>query len=114
MPLLICPNDNNQMLQIKRDGVEIDVCPTCKGMWMDRGELEKLLQAQREDADAQKQAHARFDREVDDFARDPDDWRRRHPYDAERKRHRYDDDDDDYRRRKKKRGFDMLDIFDFD
>ncbi len=116
MPLLICPNDNNQMLKITRDGVEIDMCPTCKGVWMDRGELEKLLTVSREDIDEQKQARARFDREVNDFSRDPDDWRRRHPYDAKRKRHRYDDDDrdDDDLRRKKRRGFDMFDIFDFD
>lgn len=26
-----------------RDGVEIDVCPSCRGIWLDRGELEKLM-----------------------------------------------------------------------
>jgi len=27
-----------------RQGVEIDYCPTCRGVWLDRGELDKLLQ----------------------------------------------------------------------
>lgn len=46
MPLLLCPNDNNQMLKIERSGVEIDICPTCNGVWLDRGELNKLLAAE--------------------------------------------------------------------
>lgn len=114
MPLLMCPNDNNQMLKLTRDGVEFDMCPSCKGVWLDRGELEKLLTVSREESEQQKQAQARFNREVDDFSRDPDDWRKRHPYDAERKSHRYDDDDDDRHRGRKRRGRDIFDIFDFD
>lgn len=27
-----------------RAGIEIDICPTCKGVWLDRGEIEKLLE----------------------------------------------------------------------
>ena len=44
-----------------------------------------------------------------DFHRDPEDWRRRHPYDQKHGQHRY---DDDYHYRKKKKGFDIFDIFD--
>lgn len=43
MPLLTCPNDNVAMTAVKREGVEIDMCPQCRGVWLDRGELEKLL-----------------------------------------------------------------------
>lgn len=32
-----------------RDGVEIDVCPSCRGIWLDRGELEKLLERANDD-----------------------------------------------------------------
>lgn len=44
MPLLICPNCNVGMTQANRSGVEIDICPQCRGVWLDRGELEKLLE----------------------------------------------------------------------
>jgi uncharacterized protein len=110
MPLFLCPNDNAQMQKVSRDGVELDICPTCRGVWLDRGELEKLLEMQKADADAQAKAEARFHREVNDFHRDPEDWRKRHPYDEREKRYKFDD--DDYKYRKRKRGFDLFDIFD--
>ena len=114
MPLFLCPNDNSQMQKVSREGVDIDICPTCKGVWLDRGELDKLLVKEREDSEKQVQAHQRFEQEVDQFHRDPDQWRKQHPYDQQRQRHRYEgDDDDDYRSRKKRRGgFDLFDIFD--
>lgn len=43
MPLLLCPNDNSSMQSVQRTGVEFDMCPTCRGVWLDRGELEKLM-----------------------------------------------------------------------
>lgn len=45
MPLLLCPNDNASMSTVSRSGVEFDMCPTCRGVWLDRGELEKLIEA---------------------------------------------------------------------
>ncbi|KDP94771.1 hypothetical protein ER13_09895 [Brevundimonas sp. EAKA] len=45
MPLLLCPNDNASMTTVSRAGVEFDMCPTCRGVWLDRGELEKLIDA---------------------------------------------------------------------
>lgn len=43
MPLLHSPIDGSPMRQIKRYGIEIDMCPTTGGVWLDRGELEKLI-----------------------------------------------------------------------
>ena len=43
MPLLMCPNDNSNMQTMNRGGVEFDMCPTCRGVWLDRGELETLM-----------------------------------------------------------------------
>ncbi len=43
MPLLLCPNDNASMQTVQRSGVEFDMCPTCRGVWLDRRELEKLM-----------------------------------------------------------------------
>lgn len=110
MPLLLCPNCNTSMQAVNRSGVELDMCPQCRGVWLDRGELEKILDGARATEAEQKQVHERFEQDVRDFHRDPDDWRKRHPYDAEHKRYRYDD--DHYRYRKKKKGFDLFDIFD--
>lgn len=44
MPLLLCPNDGAGMQEVNRNGVLIDICPQCRGVWLDRGELEKLLE----------------------------------------------------------------------
>lgn len=46
MPLLLCPNDNASMNTVSRNGVEFDMCPTCRGVWLDRGELENLMASQ--------------------------------------------------------------------
>lgn len=52
MPLLMCPNDNAPMQTLDRNGVQFDMCPTCRGVWLDRGELEKLMDAATEDGRA--------------------------------------------------------------
>lgn len=109
MPLLLCPNCNTSMQSVARSGVELDMCPSCRGVWLDRGELEKIIGAGREEGTHQSQDRDRFAREVDSFRRDPDAWKRSHPYDDREKRYRY---DDDYHYRKKKKGFDLFDIFD--
>jgi Zn-finger nucleic acid-binding protein len=102
------------MQKITREGVDIDICPSCKGVWLDRGELDKLLVTEREESEKSVQAHRRFQEEVKSFERNPDDWKRSHKYDDERQRYRYDGDDDDDRGRHRKRrgGFDLFDIFD--
>ena len=44
-----CPVcDSTRMREVEKDGILIDVCPTCKGVWLDRGELEKLMNDVRE------------------------------------------------------------------
>jgi len=47
MPLLLCPNDNSSMQSVHRSGVEFEMCPTCRGVWLDRGELEKMMEQAR-------------------------------------------------------------------
>lgn len=39
-----CPVDNETLLMTERQGVEIDYCPKCRGIWLDRGELDKLIE----------------------------------------------------------------------
>src|SRR5690606_30547892 len=52
MPLLMCPNDDAPMQTVERSGVQFDMCPTCRGVWLDRGELEKLMESAASDAPA--------------------------------------------------------------
>ena len=39
-----CPICNLDLMIADRQGVEIDYCPKCRGVWLDRGELDKLIE----------------------------------------------------------------------
>ena len=38
-----CPIDGTALVIAERSGVEIDYCPECRGVWLDRGELDKII-----------------------------------------------------------------------
>ncbi len=88
-----CPRCENAALdERERDGILVDACPSCRGVWLDRGELEKLI--------------ARATREIDELRPRRDD-RPPHRDDDDRYRYRRDDDDHDDRHRypRRKRSF---------
>lgn len=39
-----CPHDGATLQMTDRQGIEIDYCPECRGIWLDRGELDKLIE----------------------------------------------------------------------
>lgn len=39
-----CPIDGTALVMTDRSGVEIDYCPSCRGVWLDRGELDKIIE----------------------------------------------------------------------
>ena len=41
---MLCPADGTPLSMSERQGVEIDYCPTCRGVWLDRGELDKIIE----------------------------------------------------------------------
>jgi uncharacterized protein len=41
---MMCPNCNVQLVMSERQGIEIDYCPACRGVWLDRGELDKIIE----------------------------------------------------------------------
>lgn len=43
-----CPNDGSRLVEVERTDVLIDACPTCRGVWLDRGELDKILVKERQ------------------------------------------------------------------
>ncbi len=108
-----CPIDGETLVMSQRSGVEIDYCPKCRGVWLDRGELDKILE--RAAAEAAPAAAPRQDAERREERRD--DRRDDRRFDDRRDR----DDRDDYRRydddhgygRKKKRESFLSDLFDF-
>ena len=92
-----CPTDGTRLEMTERSGIEIDYCPTCRGVWLDRGELDKIID-RAANALTAPPAYAAPDRERD---REPD-------------RGRYDDDRSDKDRRKRKKRSFLDDLFDFD
>lgn len=38
-----CPIDGTTLQMTERSGIEIDYCPQCRGVWLDRGELDKMI-----------------------------------------------------------------------
>jgi len=103
---MMCPSCQVALNMSERQGIEIDYCPQCRGVWLDRGELDKIiersLQAEEgavraEPARQQPVAEARYDRGHHEPGRDE----RRHSSERERHDgHKYRD--DDYHRRRKK------------
>ena len=97
-----CPNCESRLVELERSDVLIDACPECRGVWLDRGELDRILV---------KERRAGGRDEDDDFLREGegrrgDDRRREPPREADR---------DDRREGKKRRRRGMFeDLFDFE
>jgi Zn-finger nucleic acid-binding protein len=89
-----CPIDGEPLVMTERSGVEIDYCPKCRGVWLDRGELDKIIER------AQTPAPS--------FAPPPPQGGRTPDYLARR-----DDDEDDDRYKKKRKGGLLGELFDF-
>ncbi|UJJ58316.1 zf-TFIIB domain-containing protein [Rhodanobacter denitrificans] len=47
-----------QLVMAERQGVEIDYCPQCRGVWLDRGELDKIIERSPQDLRSAQQAPA--------------------------------------------------------
>ena len=109
-----CPVDNETLVMADRGGVEIDYCPKCRGVWLDRGELDKIIERSMGAAPAPvaapmappppQQQHSAPVYQPEPRA--PQGYR-------EDDRRRYKDDDDDYRYKKKRKDSFLSDIFDF-
>ncbi len=103
-----CPVDNETLVMADRGGVEIDYCPKCRGVWLDRGELDKII----ERSAATPEAAPRPTSQPLDQPEPP---RAPQPYADDNRPRRRDDDDDDYRggHKKKRRESFLGELFDF-
>lgn len=137
-----CPIDGATLIMSERHGVEIDYCPECRGVWLDRGELDKIIEQAagpvvlddpapeprpaprpRQERPPERGPERGNDRRDDRKAEAPRVWQE--PYRPERRDDDWYDDDDDrrdrksrgkpYRKYKKKRRKSFLEeLFDFD
>jgi Zn-finger nucleic acid-binding protein len=110
-----CPVDNETLVMTERNGVEIDYCPKCRGVWLDRGELDKILERAGGPTIAPAPAAPPAPPSAPVYQQPPQD-----PYAPQRRddRGRRDYDDDDHydhkgRPYKKRRESWLGDIFDF-
>jgi Zn-finger nucleic acid-binding protein len=62
-----CPVDDETLVMTDRNGVEIDYCPKCRGVWLDRGELDKIIE--RAVPDATKDSVRHFPQDRQDIGR---------------------------------------------
>ncbi len=65
-----CPNCNVSLLMTDRNGIEIDYCPECRGVWLDRGELDKIIERSSQNV---KQSKTDTYVESQRFSKDKDD-----------------------------------------
>lgn len=97
-----CPVDNETLVMTERQGVEIDYCPKCRGVWLDRGELDKIIER------AAPASESYANRSLDEVA-PPSDYQPRREYPREHGDEHY---GRDSRGRHKREGF-LGDLFDF-
>jgi len=112
-----CPNCEIPLMMTERKGIEIDFCTQCRGIWLDRGELDKIIDISTQEMaetipepislksdfkpakSDQKRQYQRESKKDRDHDRNKDRYRDRDD------RYR-DDDDDDYRDRDRDRRYD--------
>ncbi len=58
-----CPVDNTELKMSDRGGVEIDYCPQCRGVWLDRGELDKIIDRSASEWDRAGRGRDEYDRD---------------------------------------------------
>ncbi|RBI73574.1 hypothetical protein DQW77_08735 [Roseovarius sp. TE539] len=56
-----CPIDGSELVMTERTGVEIDYCPKCRGVWLDRGELDKIIERSGQNAPEPRERQAEYD-----------------------------------------------------
>ena len=115
-----CPIDGTQLLITHRNNIEIDYCPKCRGVWLDRGELDKLIE--RSAADMRRYDDDDWDDDDDDHEESYDKPKRDYRYNTlnqpqshkPKRDYRYDDkrDYNDKPRKSRKRSI-LEEVFDF-
>lgn len=105
-----CPNCNETLVMADRQGIEIDYCPKCRGVWLDRGELDKIIErssAYTQQTDKQPDSDFQPGHQAPPPVRDHTYNQQQKPYGNQQYPY-----NDPYYKHKKKKGF-LDDMFDF-
>lgn len=107
-----CPVDGETLMMADRNGVEIDYCPRCRGVWLDRGELDKIIDRA---ADSLAPAAAAAPAQAAPGPVYQTEPRRADPHKTPHRRARDEDDAGDHDRhpQRKRRDNFLSDLFDF-
>ncbi|MGL6280259.1 MAG: zf-TFIIB domain-containing protein [Gaiella sp.] len=97
-----CPTCDAPLVELDRSGIHIDACPRCRGVWLDRGELDRIVERERRAAEPELDA--------DFFAEMQGRGAGTRPADRSRDDR---DDDRDERGGKRRRGGFLEELFDF-
>ncbi len=89
-----CPVDGTTLVLAERAGVEIDYCPQCRGVWLDRGELDRIIEHATGGYERGREEY-RDHRGYEQDRRHHDDDHQGHDRHHDEERHH--DDDDEYR-----------------
>lgn len=98
---MLCPIDGSPLIMTDRSGVEIDYCPKCRGVWLDRGELDKIIDRATPAQAPQAQPQSPPQPGASPFTMAPPQGQR------------WQDDDDDDRYKKKRKSSLLGELFDF-
>lgn len=101
-----CPLCSVDLVMSERQGIEIDYCPKCRGVWLDRGELDKIIERSESQTVSPQQAQPVRDDHYQDRNRDHD-----RSYNKEYDRSR--DRDYSHSSKKKHKGGFLGDLFEF-
>lgn len=93
-----CPLCKTELKMSERSGIEIDYCPQCRGVWLDKGELDKIIE---------RNAAEALPPQKNNYGNDSRYSEKEKPYDGGK----YYTSEKDYKQRKKKSFLD--DLFDF-
>jgi len=105
-----CPVCNENLVMSERQGVEIDYCPQCRGVWLDRGELDKILEKSVSYSDPhQSPAYQQPQRPPLQQSH----YKDQHPHDYDHKNYNHDKDYNPNQQHHKKKESWLGDIFDF-
>jgi len=98
-----CPHCNVNLLMAEKQGVEIDYCPECRGIWLDKGELEKIIEKSAQSyAEPQRTPSYNDDRQYD-----------KHDKHDSHDKHGYNNNDGHFGNKRNQRGNFLADLFDF-
>lgn len=77
-----CPSCNVDLVMSERSGIEIDYCPQCRGVWLDRGELDKIIERNAQSDFPSTKPDLDRDRGIRDDRRykDDDDYKQNRPH----------------------------------